>query len=185
MIEKLTIQDLYRFYLEEKSKKGLQPLPLEFYKLAAELMKELKEKLEEAKKVGDEELIIKYDDAYVTARKYLKDLLYLRLKKMLNLLLVVMDISDELDIEFLPAEKKIFKELVAAVNEYREIVQSVLKGEYNEEITKYKAVVLKIDLPSFVWEDEKVYGPFSKGDIAILEEELAKYLVDTNKAEFL
>ncbi len=182
----LTLSQIYSYYLKEKESSSLSPLPTEFPKLASELIKEMKEKLKEAEEVGDEDLMIKYEQSLRTLKMYLKDLFLLRMKKIVNLAVLLAETGEELDlINLLPIEKKFLKSLVNDIKEYREVIESILKGEYEEKVSKYKIVVLKENILEFVWEDENVYGPFNKGDIAVLEESLAKYLVEQGKAEYL
>ena len=77
-------------------------------------------------------------------------------------------------------EKTFFKKLAEGIKQRREEnLQKILKQE--KELTTL--IVFKEDTPEFVGSDEKVYGPFKKGDIAKLPEENMKILVERGLAE--
>lgn len=183
---KLNLSEIYKIYLQEKESRALVQLPQDFYASASELIRELKEKLAEATKIGDDELITRYNETLKTIKHYLKSIFQLRLKKIVNLALLIYDLDEEIaDTGLLPKEKRLLRNIINEIKEYKEVIDDILKGEYSEEVSKFKYVVFRENLPAFIWEDEKTYGPFEKGDIAVLEEKLAEYLVSNKKAEYL
>ncbi len=135
------------------------------------------------------------------AKKLLEDIISRREKKIV--LSAMRTIRGELPPKHLTdSEQKFFDEIVNSLKIYREkireetmtydeIVEKKLEDtkklmdEIAPEIKIDNKKMLKIlnDMPAFVGDDEKKYGPFSKGDVVSLPENIMSLLVSRNIAE--
>lgn len=80
-------------------------------------------------------------------------------------------------------EIEMFETANKAIEEYRNYVFSYITNTKKEEpkeqkFGKYYEVL--VDMNKFKWKD-KEYGPFKKGDVIQIEEEVAKILIEANK----
>jgi DNA replication initiation complex subunit (GINS family) len=112
-----------------------------------------------------------------SARRVLQDILDLREKKILTLALfnvrsgLVPDNINE-------HERGFFNTLVNNIKEFQTKRKETLEG------TPIKMDVIGVleDIQPFVGKDMKTYGPFGKGDVVSLPEEIAKLLTESGSA---
>lgn len=78
-------------------------------------------------------------------------------------------------------EKNIFMSLHRILTEHRKYVESIIMAtsysRWNIIESNYDVVCFQQDFPQIVGEDLKTYGPFKKGDIAVLPKANAQTLV--------
>lgn len=130
------------------------------------------------------------------ARRVLKDIYERREKKiLLSCLSSSRTNNGVVDLrKMLEAEKDFYSEVVEVLKKYRnKILTPVLVGEAGENVKKLaeikkeeeqsnKTVGVLDDIPAFKWNNDKVYGPFKKDDIANLPKILAELLINQKKA---
>ncbi|MEM5802107.1 MAG: hypothetical protein QXQ18_01840, partial [Candidatus Aenigmatarchaeota archaeon] len=78
-------------------------------------------------------------------------------------------------------EKGFYQSLVEIIKKRRDDNLKKILEEKKEELVTM--VIFKEDMPEFLGSDEKIYGPFKKGDIAKLPEENIRVLVEKGIAE--
>jgi hypothetical protein len=82
-------------------------------------------------------------------------------------------------------EKETFEKIMKAINEGDKIVERLLNGseESNGEVQKNKLILFKSDSEEFLDLEGNKLGPFKKGDIVNLPQEIANILIVDNKAD--
>ena len=179
----ITYNDIYEAARKERYSEQLQPLSKNFI---AEVSKYLKEKKEIASKEDDifSDVIIKTKKQLENAITLFKELMLRRRKKILSLVLIAAEtgISRQDFENMLDIEKELFEELMKCIDSADKKLNEALEGK-EKETKKNELVVFKEDVEEFLdFEGNKV-GPFEKGQIANLPVEIAKILIDDNKAE--
>ncbi|RLJ09813.1 MAG: hypothetical protein DRP15_02310 [Candidatus Aenigmatarchaeota archaeon] len=158
----LTFEMIRKFAHEEKTSSKLVELPKDFFK-------EVKDYLERKSQVERSK-----EDLWEleSARMVLNDLLEMREKKILiaAFYYVKSGVKPE---NLIGAEKEFFKKVVESIKELRE----KRKEEMSDEKKNLTTVAFLESLPAFVGTDMKTYGPFNKGDIATLPEDVAELLL--------
>lgn len=112
-----------------------------------------------------------------SAKRVLQDILDMREKKILTSALyhvragiVPENLTDK--------EKEFFNTLVNNIKDFQSKRKEMLEGE---PVRKYVVGILD-DMPQFVGTDMKNYGPYVKGDVVTLPEEISKVLVERGSA---
>jgi DNA replication factor GINS len=166
--ETITYELIRKIQREEQASTKLTKLPENFFEAVAQY---IEKKLQTEKKST---LEIK------NIQMLVEDIFNRRERKILNL--AIIGARTNIPPENLLEEEKIFYEqLVNTIKKRREEkLEKILKGEKKEFAT---LVVFKEDVPQFLGADEKMYGPFKKGDIARLPEENVKILLSKNVVE--
>ncbi len=199
--ETITFEVIREIHRKERGSPKLVQLPPNFFEAAFNYLKKKRELAKDRK----DELEIR------NAERLIKDIFTIREKKILNfaLLYVVTNILPE---NLTEEEREFFEKLVVLLKSRRdaffsekpkeetevqkieeEVVQKkeekmeeAKKEEIKEKVEEgYVKVKFKEEIPQFVGIDEKVYGPFSPGDIAVLPKENAELFVNAEMAEIL
>jgi DNA replication factor GINS len=148
---------------EEKNSQKLAQLPDGFFdEVKVYLVK--KEKMNEGKQDVWE---------LQSARRVLQDILDVRERKLLTLALYHVR-SGLMPENITDQEREFFNTLVNNIKDFQVNRKEMLEGD---PVKRDVSGVLE-DIPQFVGPDMKTYGPYKKGDVVTLPEEIAKFLVE-------
>jgi len=182
----ITYNELYEALRKERYSEQLQPIPKNFVK---EVAAYLKDKKEIANKSNDDfsETIVKTKKQFENAIAIFKELMLRRKKKILELAFVAAETGiSKRDFEnMLLVEKGSFDEIMKALEKGDKEVEMMLKGADHSpdgEVSN-KMIVFLEDTDEFLDLEGNKLGPFSKGDIANVSEEIANILIVDKKAE--
>jgi len=180
----ITYNDIYEASRKERYSEQLQKIPKLFI---GDFANYLKEKKEMASKEDDSfsDVINKAKKQVENAQTLFKEFIIRRRKKILNLVLIAAEtgISKQDFDNMLDFEKKLFDNLMKCVDSSDKKLNESLNGK--EEIKKNELILFKEDIEKFVGLDEKEMGPYDKGQIANIPKEIAKILIDGDKAELV
>lgn len=180
----ITYNDIYEASRKERYSEQLQPLPGNF-------ILEVRNYLEEKKQIALKENT-EFSDVITATKKQMenaqmlfRELIRGRKKKIMNLILIASEtgISKKDFDNMLDFEKKLFENLMKSVEASDKEVRDLLRSKIG--IPKNKNILFKEDVGEFIGLDGNKIGPFKKGEKIKIEEEIAKILVDDNKAEMV
>lgn len=181
----ITYNDIYEAARKERYSTQLQPIPKNFVE---EVSNYLKEKKEIASKEDDDfsDVIMKTKKQLENAITLFKELMLRRRKKILNLVLIAAEtgISKQDFDNMLTFEKDLFEDFMKCIDFSDKKVSEILNGEKTED-SKNELVVFIEDVEEFMGLDGKKMGGFEKGQLVNIPKEIAKILVDDNKAEII
>lgn len=167
--ETITFELIRKIQREEQTSPKLTRLPENFYEKLSLYLEQKRKLSEENRKVA---LELKNVKALV------EDIFNRRERKIINQAIIT--VRTKIPPENLTEEEKeFFDDLVKTIGERRKKTL----GEILSEKKEGNLVVFKEDVPQFVGSDEKVYGPFKKGDKAKLPEENVKILKEKGVVE--
>ena len=174
---------LYDALRKERYSEQLQPIPKNFIK---EVAAYLRDKKEIADKKNDDfsDAILKTKKQFENSIAIFKELILRRKKKILELAFVAAETGiSKRDFEnMLAVEKEQFEGIMKSLEKGDKKISGVLKGS-GDEGPKNKMIVFIGDTEGFLDLDGKELGPFKKGDMANLSEEIANILIVDGKAE--
>lgn len=179
----ITYNDIYEAARKERYSEQLQPIPKNFITEVANYLKEKKEvSLKEDDAFSD--VIIKAKKQLENAMTLFKELMLRRRKKILNLVLIAAEtgISKQDFDNMFSFEKNLFEDLMKCVDGSDKRLNEILNGK--EETKKNELVIFKEDVKEFIGlNGEKM--SFDKGQIANISKEVAKILIEDDKAELV
>ncbi len=179
----ITYNDIYEAARKERYSTQLQPIPKNFVE---EVSNYLKEKKEIASKQDDDfsDVILKTKKQLENAITLFKELMLRRRKKILNLVLIAAEtgISKQDFENMLRFEKELFEDFMKCIDSSDKKVSGILNGGKIEK-TKNQLVVFIEAVDEFMDLEGGKMGPFEKGQVANIPKEIAKILVEDNKAE--
>jgi DNA replication initiation complex subunit (GINS family) len=182
-IKMITYQTIYDLLRKEKYSEELQTLPKNFFKEVAEYIKDKKQIIS---REGDmfSEAIAKTKKQLDNTISLIKELMLRRKKKILNLAFLAAETGiSKKDFEnMLPREKELFEVVTREIERATKNMNNLLNG-YVEKELKNKLVRFKADVQNFMDTEGNILGPFKKGDLANLPSEIAKILIQDDKAE--
>jgi len=182
----ITYNDLYEALRKERYSEQLQPLMKEFVKEVAGYLKDREEAISKEKNLFSDDLQ-KNKKHLENAIAIFKELMLRRKKKLLELAFVSAETGiSKRDFEnMLPFEKDTFEKIMKAINEGDKKMEKTLSGvdENNIETQKNKLIMFKQDTDEFLDLDGNKLGPFKKGDIVNIAQEIANILIVDNKAD--
>ncbi|MDP1729508.1 MAG: hypothetical protein Q8L27_04870 [archaeon] len=183
----ITYNDLYEALRKERYSEQLQPLDKNFVKEVAEYLKDQEERISKEKDLFSEELL-KNKKHLENAISIFKELMLRRKKKLLELAFVSAETGiSKRDFEnMLGFEKDTFERIMKAINEGDKKMEKTLHGldENSEGNTqKNKLIIFKQDSDEFLDLEGNKLGPFKKGDIVNIPQEIANILIVDNKAD--
>lgn len=174
---------LYDALRKERYSEQLQPIPKNFIK---EIAAYLNDKKEIAEKKDDDfsDTILKTKKQFENSIAIFKELMLRRKKKILELAFVAAETGiSRRDFEnMLAIEKEQFEGIMKSLEKGDKKVAEILKGS-EDKGPKNKMVVFVEDTDEFLDVDGKSLGPFKKGDMANLSEEIANILIVDGKVE--
>lgn len=180
----ITYNDLYDALRKERYSEQLQPIPKNFIK---DVSAYLKDKKEIAEKKDDDfsDTILKTKKQYENSIAIFKELILRRKKKILELAFVAAETGiSKRDFEnMLAVEKESFEAIMKILERADKRVSELLKGSGEEERHKNKMIVFIEDTEEFLDLEGNRLGPFKKGDVANIAEEIANILIVDRKAE--
>ncbi len=181
----ITYNDIYEAARKERYSTQLQPLLKNFVE---EVANYLKEKREIASKEDDEfsDVIMKTKKQLENALTLFKELMLRRRKKILNLVLIAAEtgISRQDFDNMLAFEKDLFEDLMKCIDSSDKKVSEVLGGGKQED-SQNELVVFVENVEEFMDLEGGKMGPFEKGQVANIPKEIAKILIEDNRAEII
>src|SRR3989338_7042248 len=180
----ITYNELYEALRKEIYSEQLQPIPKNFIKEVAAYLKDKKE-IAEKKDDDFSETILKTKKQFENSIAIFKELMLRRKKKILELAFVAAETGiSKRDFEnMLQIEKECFDGIMKYLEKEDKKIAELLKGADEEERKKQKMIVFIEDTEEFLDLDGNTIGPFKKGDLVNIQEEIANILVIDKKAE--
>lgn len=191
MEEEINYKTIREVQRSEKENVGLTTLGKEFTELVQEYLHELNNRLNKAKAektLFSDELVEQLQLELSNARKIITDVFERRERKIvLKALMNTRTMSDiKTSDNFLPEEEKFYKKIKTHIENNRDNFLNTLltpvKREREQKVLKTLKVRILEEIPSFVWDDEKTYGPYEKEVEAEMPQNIAEFLIDNNKA---
>jgi DNA replication initiation complex subunit (GINS family) len=182
----ITYNELYDALRKERYSEQLQPIPKRFIN---EVSIYLKDKKEVANKDNDDfsEDVLKTKKQYENSISIFRELILRRKKKILELAFVAAETGiSKRDFEnMLAVEKEAFDSIMKILEKSDKKINQLLKGVGGEEAIKgkNKMIVFIQDTEEFLDLDGNQVGPFKKGDMANIAEEVSNILILDKKAE--
>lgn len=181
----ITYNDLYDALRKERYSEQLQPLMKDFIREVASYIKDREE-------IADKERGLFSEDAQKNKKQLenavalFKELMLRRKKKLLELAFVSAETGiSKRDFEnMLHNEKDTFEKIMKALNEGDKQIAKIISGaDETPEGQKNKLIIFKQDSQEFLDLSGNKIGPFKKGDIVNLSQEIANILIVDNKAD--
>ncbi|MEM5812576.1 MAG: hypothetical protein QW286_02550 [Candidatus Aenigmatarchaeota archaeon] len=166
----LTFDTLSRIAREEKSSASLTKLPEGFFDEVIQYLNNKKR----ASEVKDESWEAE------SANMVLNDILRARERKILLSAILFLDSGTE-PANLTPEERSFFSKATEMIANFRNERKKLLEQGRNRK----SVVAFLEDVTEFVGSDMKNYGPFSKGDVASLPEDVSEVLVERGAARFV
>lgn len=181
----ITYNELYEALRKERYSEQLQPIPKRFI---IEVAAYLNDKKEIANKDNDEfsENILKTKKQFENSISIFKELILRRKKKILDLAFIAAETGiSKRDFEnMLLFEKESFEDIMKALEKSDKKINESLKGiESDEKSNLNKMIVFIEDTDAFLDLEGNDIGPFKKGDVANIPQEIAYILINDKKAE--
>ncbi len=180
----ITYNDLYDALRKERYSEQLQPIPKNFIK---EVSAYLKDKKEIANKKSDDfsDAILKTKKQFENSIAIFKELILRRKKKILELAFIATETGiSKRDFEnMLAVEKESFDGIMKSLEKGDKKIGEILKGTDKADQPKNKMIVFVDDTEKFLDLEGNELGPFKKGDMANLSEEIANILIVDKKAD--
>jgi len=184
----ITYNELYESLRKERYSEQLQPIPKNFVK---EVAMYLKDKREIANKDNDEfsDGMIKTKKQYENSLAIFRELMLRRKKKILELAFVAAETGiSKRDFEnMLAVEKECFEGIMKSLENSDKAVIKLLK-EFNTSDEEpgekcNKLIIFVEDTDEFLDLEGNRIGPFKKGDVANIPQEIANILLIDKKVE--
>lgn len=166
--ETITFEFIRQIQRDEKNFPKLTKLPEDFYRAASEYLEKKRGMIRETK----DEIEVR------NIERMVEDIFNRRERKLINFALVAVrtgvppeNLSEE--------EKEFFEKIVSLLKERRRrILRPVLEGKIEEtEERGMVEIIFKEDVEEFLGVDEKTYGPFKKGEKALIPKENAEIFI--------
>jgi len=181
----ITYNDLYDALRKERYSEQLQPLMKDFIREVAEYIKDKEVIINSNKDLFSDDLQ-KNKKQLENAIAIFKEFMLRRKKKLLELAFVSAETGiSKRDFEnLLPYEKETFEKILKALNDGDKQVEKTLTGA-GEDVSgpKNKLIIFKNDAEEFLDLEGNKLGPFKKGDIVNIGQEIANILIVDNKAD--
>lgn len=180
----ITYNELYDALRKERYSEQLQPIPKNFIKEVADYLKDKKE-ISEKDSDDFSDLVIKTKKQFENSIAIFRELMLRRKKKILDLAFVAAETGiSKRDFEnMLAVEKESFDGIMKSLEKGDKKVAKMLRGAEEDDKSKNKMIVFIEDIDEFLDLDGNKMGPFKKGDVANLSEEIANILIVDKKAE--
>ena len=180
----LTYNDIYEASRKEKYSDQLQILPSNFVKEVSSYLQEKKQASEKKEDLFSD-AVIKTKKQLENAISIFKEIIMRRKKKLLNLAFIAKETGiSKRDFEnMLDFEREMFDKIIKSMEESDNKLTETMNGKIQEK--GHVLVTFKQDVEEFLGLDGGMLGPFEKGEMANLPEEIVKILVDAGKAEIV
>ena len=181
----ITYNDLYEALRKQRYSEQLQPLSKDFVREVASYIKDKEDIADKSKGLFSEEAQ-KNKKQLENAISIFKELVLRRKKKLLELAFVSAEtgISKRDFDNMLHFEKETFEKIMKALNEGDKKMEKSFSGVDEEVATqKNKMIIFHQDVEEFLDLEGNKLGPFKKGDIVNITQEIANILIVDNKAD--
>lgn len=181
----ITYNDIYEASRKERYSEQIQKISKNFIEEVSNYLKEKKE-VTQKEDANFSDVIIKTKKQIENAETLFKELMRIRRKKILNLVLIAAEtgISKQDFDNMLPVEKSLFEDLMKNIDVSNKEITRILKGEL-EEPNKNELVSFLENVEEFVDLQGEKMGPFEKGQIANIPKEIANILIEDKKVEIV
>jgi len=181
----ITYNDIYEHARKERYSTQLQKLPKNFIANFAEYLREKREATAKEDDVFSDNSI-KIKKQLENAITLFKELTLRRRRKILDLVLVATEtgISKQDFENMLDFEKTLFEEIMSCIDKSDKKLNESLNGK-NEALQKNEMISFKEEVGELVGFNGEKIGPFEKGQIANIPNDIAKILVEDGKAEII
>lgn len=178
----ITYNELYDVLRKERYSEQLQPIPKNFIKEVAAYLKDKKE-IANKKNEDFSDTILKTKKQFENSIAIFRELMLKRKKKILELAFVAAETGiSKRDFEnMLQVEKECFDEIMKSLEKEDKKINEILKNGNGK--SKNKMIIFIEDTDEFLDLDGKTLGPFKKGDVINISEEIANILIVDKKAE--
>jgi DNA replication initiation complex subunit (GINS family) len=178
----ITYNDIYEALRKEKYAEQLQKLPKEFLK---EIAGYIEEKTQIADKKDDmfSDNILKTKKQLENAVSIFKEMMLRRKKKLLTLAFVARETGiSKRDFEnMLDFEKEMFDKIIKSMEDCDKRMAEMLNGK--SERLKNSMIMFREGVEEFMGLDGEMMGPYEKGELVNLPDEIAKILIEAGKVE--
>jgi len=180
----ITYNDIYEALRKEKYAEQLQKIDRKFILEVAEYLKEKKE-LSQKEPDLFSDVIVKTKKQVENAISIFKELMLRRKKKILQLAFIAAEtgISKSDFDSMMDFEKEMFDKIVKSMEHTDREIATCLNGKKEKCVNTL--VNFKENVSEFLGLEGEMVGPFNKGELANLPEEIVKILVDAGKAEVI
>lgn len=180
----ISYNDLYEATRKERYSEQLQELPKNFISEVSEYLKEKKE-MSSKQDNAFSDIIIKTKKQLENATTLFKELIRLRKKKILDLILIAAEtgISKRDFDNMLDFEKELFENLMKSIDASDKKVNDILEGNEKKEENQNEMIKFIENVEEFLGPEGEKMGGFSKGQIANIPKQIAQILIDDGKAE--
>lgn len=183
----ITYNDIYEALRKERYSEQLQPLNKDFVKDVSAYLKDREDAINKEKDMFSTELQ-KNKKHLENAIAIFKELVLRRKKKLLDLAFVSAETGiSKRDFEnMLLFEKETFEKIMKAINEGDKAMEKILSGvdiATADTGQKNKLIIFKQDTEEFLDLEGNKLGPFKKGDIVNIPQEIANIIIVDNKAD--
>lgn len=181
----ITYNDLSEALRKERYSEQLQPLNKDLVKDVSAYLKDRETQIGGASNLFSDE-VLKNKKHLENAVAIFKELMLRRKKKLLELAFVSAEtgISKRDFDNMLHFEKETFEKIMKAINEGDKMMEKTLSGvDEQSGGQKNKLIIFKTDTEEFLDLEGNKLGPFKKGDIVNLAQEIANILIVDNKAD--
>ncbi|MEK6820274.1 MAG: hypothetical protein AABX71_01020 [Nanoarchaeota archaeon] len=179
----ITYNDIYEALRKEKYAEQLQPISPNFIQ---EIASYLNEKREISEKKDDifSDAVFKTKKQFENAISIFKDIMRRRKEKLLRLAFVAKETGiSKRDFEnMMEFEKDMFDEIVKSMEDADKKVSELMNGQ---EKQKNILVTFKDNVAEFLDVKGEVIGPFDKGEMANLPEEIVQILREADKVKIV
>lgn len=180
----ITYADIYEALRKEKYSETLQALDRKFVLDVAEYIKEKRES-NEFKDAAFSDEAIKSKKQLENTVLIFRELMMRRRKKLLNLAFIAREtgISKRDFDNMADFERETFEKIVKVLEENDKRMNEILTSSNIQKTETLTLVLFKENVEQFMGIDGGMIGPFQKGELANMHEEIAKILIDAGKAE--
>jgi len=181
----LDYNDIYEILRKEKYSETLQNLPKKFIQEFKEFVRDKKESASASTDLFSDS-ILKSKKQLENSISLFKEITLRRKKKLLNLAFVATETGImKRDFEnMLDVEREAFEKLVKSFEDEDKEISKILNGQ-EDKIEKNKMILFKQDVEQFIDHTGNTIGPFKVGQLANLDNEIVKILVEENKASLV
>jgi len=177
--------EIYDYLRKEKYSDQLQPLPKNFISQFSEYTVSLKKKFASQGDLFDEEFL-KEKKQLENSISLFREIMLRRKKKILSLVFVASE-TGIMKRDFgnmLKFEQETFEGLVSVIDKNDKSMNDLLNGKTKkEQFEGNKMIIINEDIEEFVDMSGNSVGPFEKGELVNLDDEVANILVSGNKAK--
>ncbi len=180
----ITYNDLYESLRKERYSEQLQKLPKNFISDVGDYFAEKKQITQKQDDMFSDS-IMKSKKQFENAVAIFRELILRRKKKLLNLAFVAAETGiSKRDFEnMLSFEKELFEKIMASIENADKKLNENINGK-KEVKPKHKLIVFNENVDEFLGLDGEKLGPFQKGQLANLPEEISKILIEDKKASY-